>query len=933
MLPNLILTLITILVIVQALRLMLKLARNDFTAKIAQMAPDPFRSFENGQNWNWDYVMVFKVYGEDQEDKLSGKKNEFRAKNTLKKVLNNLSKGGLESKCFFSRDRDRVFVKIRASYERLAEQADDDDYIMRLDESEVQKRMAEGGLEEDGSYEWLPRAYSDEIIQLMDDDAWCEANYKRGRTNNDRVDVVTLRHKGKEHANKAEEEKPKIGKIEPIVDVMQQNMKYAWYQYIYGKFDTEKPELYAKNFRTNSPFRGVDRLILIMIIMENRLMEGGCGLNTSKMEQEGCIEAIFPLHDEEELNLMAKKFFSFWTMPWNLPLDDVKDYFGEKIGLYFTFLCHYTSWLMVPAFAGGLVYFHKYYARSRGGFLTMAPVDIEEPIKDVLSIPVFCVIMAFWSTAYLESWKNRQIETSMKWGTNGFEDTEEDRPEFEASEENIEINSPVTGEPEFYFPPDIARRRSFFSYFIISLCILFVLVSVFAVFAFKAMATDPRCTGVYEDLEDDKYAADKYQCEGATTKFLSETFKIPTSWLKPIIGALGGDTETVKPVYLGAGIAGAVNSVMIIVNTMWYTNVARKLNDAENHRTDTIYEDNLIMKSFLFQFVNTYFALIFIAFIKEPIMVTMFPVSLGGGIAHQCKGTCMDELGMQLFSNLVIKALTSNAKEAFVPYLVQTAKKKAGEKTRSEAEYENTYKNPADLDGMNKRMRSAVEYQFCMTPFEVILDAFEDYKEMALQFGYAVLFVAAFPLAPLMAFANNYTEIRIDMWKYGAVRRRAEPRKAEDIGSWESILTLMATLAVVTNSALVCFTGTFLDGYPTATRWLIFVCMEHGIIILKEVLALILPDVPDEVQMQLDRSEFISGKLLDDDKDEIDISDDEDEDTAMDLPDAIINSTDDDVILIEHVIERERAEEERKLRMMKETELVGGEGSEESKML
>lgn len=33
------------------------------------------------------------------------------------------------------------------------------------------------------------------------------------------------------------------------------------------------------------------------------------------------------------------------------------------------------------------------------------------------------------------------------------------------------------------------------------------------------------------------------------------------------------------------------------------------------------------------------------------------------------------------------------------------------------------------------------------------------------QFGYATLFVAAYPLSCLMALVNNYIEIRIDAWK------------------------------------------------------------------------------------------------------------------------------------------------------------------------
>lgn len=38
------------------------------------------------------------------------------------------------------------------------------------------------------------------------------------------------------------------------------------------------------------------------------------------------------------------RWLQYVRTPWNEPTDDIKNYFGEKIGLYFLWLGHYTTW-------------------------------------------------------------------------------------------------------------------------------------------------------------------------------------------------------------------------------------------------------------------------------------------------------------------------------------------------------------------------------------------------------------------------------------------------------------------------------------------------------------------------------------------------------------------------------------------------------------
>ncbi len=98
-------------------------------------------------------------------------------------------------------------------------------------------------------------------------------------------------------------------------------------------------------------FRGVDRLKLIHQIISYHGV-GGCYLDPYRLKKDECLLAYSPLHDMVELRDLEAEWLTFLDWPWNQPVDKVKDYFGEKIGLYFKWLGLYTTWLMPAAVLG-----------------------------------------------------------------------------------------------------------------------------------------------------------------------------------------------------------------------------------------------------------------------------------------------------------------------------------------------------------------------------------------------------------------------------------------------------------------------------------------------------------------------------------------------------------------------------------------------------
>ncbi|CAM9511241.1 unnamed protein product [Hapterophycus canaliculatus] len=99
-----------------------------------------------------------------------------------------------------------------------------------------------------------------------------------------------------------------------------------------------------------------------------------------------------------------------------------------------------------------------------------------------------------------------------------------------------------------------------------------------------------------------------------------------------------------------------VNAVQIQVMNAFYGTVAIKLTNMENHRTDTEYEDNLIAKTFMFQFVNSYTSLVYIAFIKEL-------------VGDPCLGSCMSELSTNLGTVFLARLAVGNLAEVVLPIL------------------------------------------------------------------------------------------------------------------------------------------------------------------------------------------------------------------------------------------------------------------------
>ncbi|MEE6480788.1 hypothetical protein FKM82_012671 [Ascaphus truei] len=517
------------------------------------------------------------------------------------------------------------------------------------------------------------------------------------------------------------------------------------------------------------------------------------GIN--KLLDSGIYKAAFPLHDcrfnlkSEDTRCPNERYLLYreWAHPRSFfklqPLDLVRKYYGEKVGIYFAWLGFYTQMLLLAAIVGLGCFLYGYKSQETctwskevcdpniGGNIIMCPQCDKECtywylnitcasskklcIFDSFGTLVFAVFMAIWVTLFLEFWKRRQAELEYEWDTVEFlEQEEQPLPEYEAKCTHVVVN-PITQQEEHvpYTPCGKCLRMTLCSSAVLFWILLIVAsivgiivyrLSVFLVFS----ATLPRHINGTEAIQ-------KYLTPQAAT------------------------TVT----------ASIISFIIIMLLNMVYERIAIIITDFELQRTKSDYENSLTTKMFLFQFVNYYSSCFYVAFFKGKLVgYPGDPVYWFGKYRNEeCDpGGCLLELTTQLTIIMGGKAIWNNIQEILLPWIKNLIGRCCSSRT--------------------EKIIPRWEQDYHLQPLGK-LGLFYEYLEMVIQFGFVTLFVASFPLAPLLALVNNLLEIRVDAWKITTQFRRMVPEKAQDIGAWQPIMQGVAILAVVTNAMIIAFTS------------------------------------------------------------------------------------------------------------------------------
>ncbi|XP_016362673.1 anoctamin-7 [Sinocyclocheilus anshuiensis] len=684
-----------------------------------------------------------------------------------------------------------------------------------------------------------------------------------------------------------------------IPNIMAQDVPNLPPDYYTCQFHTNKLERFLGHENKDTFFKTTQRHQILYEILARTpygsLTRGEVGIG--RLVSENVLTAAFPLHegpsempktpiDPQSLNMrqILHHYWARWAC-WRKyqPVDHIREYFGEKIALYFAWLGFYTGWLLPAAVVGFIIFLFGIWLMitdvaaeelcSSGDAFVMCPLCNICSYWNLSSIcytykagllfdnggtVFFSIFMSLWAVTFLEYWKRTSSILSHRWDCSEFEEIEErPRPEFTALAP-MTVRNPVTGAEEPYFPETQRLSRTLTGNMVIILMIAIVLIFLIAIILYRTILS-----------------IIIYRSQNAFFIFSAGR-----------IASLTGSM---------------LNLLVILLLSRLYTYLAQILTRWEMHRTQTKYENAFILKVFIFQFVNFYSSPVYIAFFKGRFVGYPGNYNTLLGIRNEDCGAsgCLIELAQELLVIMVGKQVISNIQEFVLPKLKTWWHRRKLKPAPSQEVIDEPDRQP-ELSPWE------ANYQLL-----VCEGLFDEYLEMVLQFGFITIFVAACPLAPLFALINNWVEVRLDAQKFVCEYRRPVVERAQDIGIWLTILKFISYLAVISNAFLIAFTSDFLPrlyyryttgsmrgyidftlsaapanftqshmtcryrglrddkGQPTqdyyhllAIRLSFVIIFEHVVLLIGRIIDWMVPDIPEEVEIKIKREHYMAKEAL-----------------------------------------------------------------------
>ena len=408
------------------------------------------------------------------------------------------------------------------------------------------------------------------------------------------------------------------------------------------RFKVSRRDTFVPDGSTISLFRSSERQCIIDYIIRSKIKDGGAELGEDTI-LGGNIVQRFPLHMQARMEEIRHTWVTFWreepagviAKPWspcstplrvtcrrmwysikyifkNLliqPLDSIAEYYGESVAFYFAYLTFYTRWLIPPSVLGFLVFCFQ--------------------VKDMqldhwMCLP-YSVLVMIWTCFLLVFWRQRSASLAYRWGVLDYENQETERPQFRGKryvdKDTMEIRK--------YYP----TWKRVLKYAMSVPVLLTTFVAMLAIMS-TVFTTQDRVLLQYQSNQPITYWPQITMFNGIKDRSWNENRRLdgPAG-----VDAMGGtisdklsgakeyaknafsihiDTDELKDpdfwavTFFYPSLYGMITNILSAL----FNVLAIRINDYENHRTQSEYTNHLVLKIIIFRFTAVFLALYYYAF-------------------------------------------------------------------------------------------------------------------------------------------------------------------------------------------------------------------------------------------------------------------------------------------------------------------------------
>mmetsp|Transcript_11970 Transcript_11970/g.26403 ORF Transcript_11970/g.26403 Transcript_11970/m.26403 type:complete len:759 (+) Transcript_11970:254-2530(+) len=284
-----------------------------------------------------------------------------------------------------------------------------------------------------------------------------------------------------------------------------------------------------------------------------------------------------------------------------------------------------------------------------------------------------------------------------------------------------------------------------------------------------------------------------------------------------------------------------------IVNGL-LTRLSVWLTTRENHRTQTEHEWHALSKVLLFKFLNSYLVLFYTAFFKEHHWLF--------GTEMKCwEDDCFGDLSWQLAIFVFFRLTFTNVYEYVEPRVKLWWRSMFLEK-RAFWQTLQTALNGTML--LEVAAMSPAEQQSKRDRY----DEFRNCDEILLSHGFATFFAVTSPWVCAATLVAMLVEIGLDMKMLTDHQQRPMPRLARNNDPWSVAFDIYGFIASGTNILLLIFASEEYNDWTLTEKLVLFVWLEHMLVLSRVALHLVFPQVPKNVELLQLKQEHMVHRCL-----------------------------------------------------------------------